>query len=136
MFLRSVRTTVNDLIALSTSATFKTALEYGDLSVRQALSEAEVDRVKHILTQASNDPVLNFWIDQIDYCLGCQMGLMEPDSQANYRNQQIALSNHLAILLSEFGQDPNSERDQALIDEARRCVQTSRDSEFNRHPSL
>lgn len=116
---------MNDLITSSTSATIKTALEYGDLSVRHALSEAEVDRVKHILTQASNDPVLNFWIDQVDYCLGYQLGLMNPENQADYRIQQVTLSKHLAALLNEIGQDHDPERDQALIDQARRCVQTS-----------
>jgi len=115
---------VNDLIASSTSATIKTALEYGDLSTRPALSDSEVDRVKYILTQASNDPILTFWIDQIDYCLGYRLGLMDPESQTNYRTQQVMLGNQLAVLLNEIGQDPNPKRDQELIEEARRCVQT------------
>jgi hypothetical protein len=115
---------VDDLITSSTSATIKTALEYGDLSMRPALSESEVDRVKHILTQASNDPILNFWIDQIDYCLGYQLGLMDPESQADYRTQQVILSNQLAVLFNEIGQDPNPQRDQELIEQARRSVQT------------
>ncbi len=92
--------------------------------MRELPSEIEVDRVKHILTQASNDPVLNFWIDQIDYCLGYQLGLMHPESQASYRTQQVNLSKQLTVLLNEIGQDSNPAKDLELIDEARRCVQS------------
>lgn len=114
---------MEDLTKLSTSATLKTALEYGDLSTRPSLLDSEVDRMKHILTQASNDPVLNFWIDQIDYCLGYQLGLLRPENRAEDQTQQIMLSKHLASLLNGIGQD-DPQRDQELIDQARLSVQS------------
>lgn len=98
---------MDELIALSTSATIKTALEYGELSMRQSLLEIEVDRVSHILNQASSDPVLNFWIDQIDYCVGCQLGLMNLESQVDFGMKQVMLGKHLAALLDNIGQDAN-----------------------------
>jgi len=65
---------VEKIISASTIV-LKTALEYSQLASRPDISDDEADRMEYILIEASNDPVLNFWINEIDHCLGHQLGL-------------------------------------------------------------
>jgi hypothetical protein len=114
---------VKELIASSTSSTIKTALEYGDLATRPELVEADVDRMKFILTQASNDPVLNFWIDEIDHCLAHQLDLLDQDSQHDYERQQRLLERNLAVLIEQVGLDLDQAQELELTSRARDCFQ-------------
>lgn len=114
---------MKQLIASSTSSTIKTALEYGDLASRQELVEADVDRMKYILTQASNDPVLNFWIDEIDHCLAHQLDLLDHDSQIDYERQQLILGNSLDMLIDQISLDLDQAQELEFANRARGCFQ-------------
>jgi prephenate dehydratase len=77
----------------------KTALEYSELAALLELSEGQADRMEYILIEASNDPILNFWINEIDHCLGHQLGLTNGEIEVQYATQQSLLQEHLETFL-------------------------------------
>lgn len=64
------------IIAATTLDVYQTVQEYYELGSRQELSESEADRIEWILIQASNDPILDFWLSEMDYCLGHRLEAM------------------------------------------------------------
>jgi hypothetical protein len=106
--------TVKDLIAASTSNVIEAALEYGRLALRQNPSEEELDSMQYILIQASNDPILDFWIEQIDYCLGHRLGLLDQSDQDGHAIQQENFRQQVIALLDEIDSDPKLEKELAL----------------------
>jgi hypothetical protein len=85
---------VKILDALETSYITKLVLEYGELSAREHLSEEDADRMAEILILATNDPILDFWLSEIDHCLGHHLGLLENKHRNYYRDQQALLSEY------------------------------------------
>ncbi|HEY9662580.1 MAG TPA: hypothetical protein V6C65_29350 [Allocoleopsis sp.] len=96
---------MTEQIISATTTILKTVLEYGELASRAELSEAELDRMEYILIQASNDPVLDFWIGEIDYCLGYRLNLMGEDLQPDEENKQVVLGRYLESVL--YGMELN-----------------------------
>lgn len=90
---------MTEQIISATTTILKTVLEYGELASRAELSEAELDWMEYILIQASNDPILDFWIGEIDYCLGCRLNLMDEELQPDERNDQGVLGRYLEKIL-------------------------------------
>jgi N-acyl-D-aspartate/D-glutamate deacylase len=89
-------------ISISDPATIATAVEYGELASKKQPSESDLDRMEEILTLAIHDGILNFWIDEIDHCLGHRLGLLEAEDQAHYENQQSVLREYLEALLASY----------------------------------
>jgi hypothetical protein len=108
---------VNPLLS-ATSIIIKTVLEYGALASRPELSEAEADRMDYILIEASNNPLLALWLDQIDYCLGYRLGLMDETSQTYFKNRQAQLGEHLGVFLEKGDQDLSVENLSPLLTES------------------
>jgi hypothetical protein len=88
---------------ISVPNTLKTALEYSKLASLLELSEEQADRMEYILIEASNDPVLNFWINEIDHSLGHQLGLKDREPDIQYKYQQSLLQKHLEKFLEALG---------------------------------
>jgi hypothetical protein len=78
------------------------AIEYGELAARKQPSEEELDRIEDILTLAMHNEQLNFLIDEIDHCLGHRLGLLEPEAQAHYEDQQSVLREYLEALPDSY----------------------------------
>jgi hypothetical protein len=108
---------VNPLLS-ATSIIIKTVLEYGALASRPELSETEADRMDYILIEASNNPLLALWLDQIDYCLGYRLGLMDETSQTYFKNRQAQLGEHLGVFLEKGDQDLSVENLSPLLTES------------------
>jgi hypothetical protein len=81
---------------ISASSTIKTALEYSELASLPELSEAQADRMEFILIEASNDPALSFWVNEIDHCLGHQLGIADREIDLH---QYSLLQKKLGMLL-------------------------------------
>lgn len=93
---------VEPITSATTKDILKTVLEYGELASRVELSEAELDRMEYILIQASNDPILDFWIGEIDYCIGNRLNLIDEYIQPSERNNQLMLERYLEKILHEL----------------------------------
>jgi hypothetical protein len=85
---------------ISVPNTIKTALKYSELASHPELSEEQADQMEYILIEASNDPVLNFWINEIDHSLGHQLGLKDRELDMQYKYQQSLLQKHLEMFLT------------------------------------
>lgn len=68
-----------------------TVLEYLELAVRPQLSEAEEERLLKILSHATSNGILNFWIEQVDFIVGHQLNLLNAEHLQEYANQQAKL---------------------------------------------
>lgn len=88
------------------SDTEQIAQEYGEISSRPSLSEAEATRLDEILTQAMSDPMLSFLIAEIDYILGHDLEVLQPVDRVSYQNQYALLQEYL---------DPHSRRSPAVL---------------------
>jgi hypothetical protein len=93
---------VKILESLKTSYIAKLVLEYGELSTREHLLEDEADRMAEILLLATNDPLLDFWLSEIDYCLGHHLGLLDDEDRNYYRNQQALLSEYAECNIPKY----------------------------------
>jgi hypothetical protein len=93
---------VEVLISTSTPQTIQIVLEYGELAIRQDLSEREADRIEEILALANEKPALSFWIDEVDHCLGHRLGLLGEEDLIYYKNQQVVLREYLEALIDTY----------------------------------
>ncbi|MBD1844197.1 hypothetical protein H6F89_12460 [Cyanobacteria bacterium FACHB-63] len=84
------------------SDTEQIALEYGELSRRSSLSEAEATRLDEILTQAITDSELSFWITEIDHILGHDLEVLREVDRSSYQNQYALLQEHLDLRSSDM----------------------------------
>lgn len=87
---------------ISSQETIVIAVEYGTLASLKRPSEAELDRIEEILTLAMSNGLLNLWIDEIDHCLGHRLGLLEPEAQGRYEDQQAVLREYLEALPASY----------------------------------
>ncbi|MGB3202556.1 MAG: peptidoglycan-binding domain-containing protein [Nodosilinea sp.] len=63
-------------------------IDYCTLALQPALSAADETRLGHILTQAIDDPLLSFWLDEADGWVGEQLDLLPQNA---LRQQQREL---------------------------------------------
>jgi len=87
---------LSELHAATYQTMIRTVQEYTELALLPELSEADADRMYAILVQAGNDPLLSFWLDEMDHCIGHRLSLMDEESQKQYKEQQSLLS-HLLL---------------------------------------
>jgi hypothetical protein len=85
---------VNDILTQSTSEIMALALEYSQLAALPNPSDEESDRLADILGMATNDDILNFWLTEVDHCLGHHLGFLNEDHRESYRDQQSLLREH------------------------------------------
>jgi predicted MPP superfamily phosphohydrolase len=85
---------VNDILTQSTSEVMAIALEYSQLASSPNPSDEECDRLSDILTMATNNDTLNFWLTEVDHCLGHHLGLLNEDHRDSYMDQQSLLREH------------------------------------------
>lgn len=82
---------MKELISASIPTLITMVLEYGSLASKPELSDEEAERMDELLIYATNDPVLAFWFDEFDHCLGHRLGLLDEASQKSYQEQQKTL---------------------------------------------
>jgi murein L,D-transpeptidase YcbB/YkuD len=68
---------------------------YCSLALSQELIDHEADKLAAIYTEAEDDPLLNFFITELDHILGERLGLLDARAIENYKNQQAWLREHL-----------------------------------------
>lgn len=77
--------------------------EYRTLAFCSDLTDDEVERLAAIYTAAEQDPLLNFFINELDYVWGERLGLLNQEFMNEYENQQAWLREHLEQTLFEQG---------------------------------
>ncbi|MGF1568233.1 MAG: peptidoglycan-binding protein [Nodosilinea sp.] len=65
-----------------------TIFEYCTLALQPRLSEQDEDRLNDILTHSIDDPLLSFWLDEIDHWVGQQLDLLPEE---DLKHQQVKL---------------------------------------------
>ena len=78
-----------------------TVREYCRLSVQRHLSDVEVDRLAEILELAESDPLLNFWIHEVDHFLAHELNLTDPQSVHRLEDQLARLREQLVNHFSD-----------------------------------
>jgi murein L,D-transpeptidase YcbB/YkuD len=89
---------IEDLVARLTQASqrYTSKLsEYCELASRSELTDEEADQMAAIYSEAEQEPWLNFFINELDYLLGQQIGWLSPEVIEDYKNQQSWLREHL-----------------------------------------
>lgn len=89
---------VDDLIKRLTQISQQYAFilaEYCKLASQSDLADEEADCLAAIYAQAEQEPLLNFFINEFDYLLGQDLGLLSLNAVENYKNQQAWLREHL-----------------------------------------
>jgi murein L,D-transpeptidase YcbB/YkuD len=87
-----------DLVERLTQASQKYASQlaaYCVLALRIELTDEEADQMAAIYAEAEQDPLLNFFINELDYLLGQESGLLNAALIEDYKNQQSWLREHL-----------------------------------------
>jgi murein L,D-transpeptidase YcbB/YkuD len=69
--------------------------EYSQLALKQEPTEEESDRLAAFYTKAVDDPVLNFFMSQIDQSLAEHLTLLDTETINRHGNQQAWLREHL-----------------------------------------
>jgi hypothetical protein len=65
---------------IAASARYREVLiEYCHLACLSDLSDQDAQRMEAILTQATQDPLLSFWLDEADYWLADQLNLLDEE---------------------------------------------------------
>jgi hypothetical protein len=85
---------VKDLLTSSTPALMEIVLEYAELASIQNPSEVQADRLGEILSIASENELLNFWLTEMDHFMGHHLGLLNEDHRESYKDQQALLREH------------------------------------------
>lgn len=104
---------VEDQIDLAQVYTTK-LIDYCQLALKQEPSEAEVDHLAAIYTEAESDSVLNFLITEMDQLLAERLDLLDAKTINSHGNQQAWLREHLEQSL--FDQEYRSDIQQLLHD--------------------
>jgi len=68
-------------------------LTYGTLALRSHLTAAEAQQLDDILNQATDDPLLSVWLDDLDQWLAQQLPLLSRDA---VRQQQAQIQQRIA----------------------------------------
>ena len=89
---------MNDLITVS-ELPIQLALEYGKLTLHPNISEHEANRIEEIMALACDDPLLDFWLSEIDHCIGHRLGLLDGENLEIIRNQEALLREYLETLI-------------------------------------
>ncbi len=69
--------------------------EYSQLALKQEPSEEEANRLYAFYTKAEADPVLNFFMSQVDRILAEHLTLLDTETINRHGNQQAWLREHL-----------------------------------------
>lgn len=72
--------------------------EYCRLATCSELSDEDTDRLVAIYEKAEADPLLSFWINELDSILNQRLGLLDALDQASYEDQLACLREHLQEL--------------------------------------
>ena len=83
-----------DILSKLNLETEAIVLEYSQLSALNSLSDREADRLGEILNRAIDDEFLSLLLENVDYCLGHSLGLLDESSRNSYKNQQALLREH------------------------------------------
>jgi murein L,D-transpeptidase YcbB/YkuD len=89
---------IEDLVDRLTQASQKyesKLSEYLRLASRSELTDEEADQLAAIYIEAEQEPLLIFFINELDYLLGQKLGLLDADLIVDYKNQQSWLREHL-----------------------------------------
>lgn len=116
----SVKTSDNleDLCFVPSPEIWEILLEYHRLASSHRLSQEEETRLGRILDRACANEVMTFWIGEIDYLIGKNLGLFTPQNCHSYYNQQAQLKEYLT--------NPESTRDRASNDRQRQPTGTKK----------
>jgi len=85
----------DELLMQGSQSYAQTLAEYCRLALSPELTDEQADRLEEIYQQAEKAPVLNFFINELDYLLGQRIGVLDEVSVADYKNQQAWLREHL-----------------------------------------
>lgn len=88
----------NDLVdaLINTPESYFSKLDnYCDLALSQELTDDEADKLAAIYTEAEYDPLLNFFITELDRILAERQTLLDDRAIEQYKNQQAWLREHL-----------------------------------------
>lgn len=85
-----------DLVGQSTPEIMQRALEYATLAALVNPSKQQADHLGEILEESNNNPILNFWMIEVDHFLGHHLGLLDEDDRESYRDQQALLREYVS----------------------------------------
>lgn len=86
---------MEDLLTKSTDEIMKLSLEYSKLAAKEQLSEQEADRLGEILTDAVENEILSFWINEVDHSIGHHLGLLDILDRDSDDDQKALLREYL-----------------------------------------
>lgn len=64
-----------------------TLIDYCTLALQPSLSTTDEDRLGEILAQAVDDPLLSFWVEEVDGWVGEQLDLLSEDALKQQQNK-------------------------------------------------
>jgi hypothetical protein len=84
--------TVKNILLATTANIWEIAIEYATITLNPNPSESDHDRIDEILAMAYEDPVIDFWITEVDHLLAHYLNFLEPKNRERYIDQQAILS--------------------------------------------
>ena len=114
--------TLETTISISLEDAQKLGQEYGELMIKESLSDEEDARIDHILHLATLSDSVEFWVSHAACEYGAKIGLLSPDALKSYEDQRAILRERIDTY--QFS-DPN---DEAILYKLIRQSQTSTDA--------
>jgi hypothetical protein len=79
------------------SDTMQFVLKYWKLVSKNNLSDKELDFLDEILIYATEDPILEFWLAEIDHIIAHRLGLLDENSREFYEDSHSFLREYIGI---------------------------------------
>lgn len=86
---------LNDAISKAAQTDADILAEYYRLTLKNELTDEDAERLEAIYTKAEASPLLNFFINELDYIVNQRLGLLNVSSLETYKDQQAWLREHL-----------------------------------------
>jgi len=86
---------LDDEISKASQANTEILAEYYKLTLKNELTDTDVEQLATIYTKAETSPLLNFLIDELDYIVNQRLGLLSVSAVETYKDQQAWLREHL-----------------------------------------